>query len=239
MKIGLLLIAFFAVAVAGPWAWFHVGTRAPEEMLRFDTRTNIAGYRFRESPVGAKEMEILANTNLFNGNYEGPGGRISAFAAEWEARNREQMGVLGHTPDICWVGAGFTLASLGEPAFLEAEFAGRKIPFECRVFRAPDGRTLEMVAWCSLVSGQVLEEGFRFQPERNDGGNAAQRQYEYGRVRRLNAAFSAIQKRRAGDGTKQFVRFSTPVTGDWRPAYERLRTFATQWLVLEIQRPQA
>jgi hypothetical protein len=166
------------------------------------------------------------------------------FSASWAAKGAKQMGVLAHTPDICWVGAGFKVVHLGEPAFMELDLNGERFPLECRVFRAPDQKSVEMVAWCSLVSGQLLEEGFRFQATREPGseastGNAETRQSNNSRTRGMNSFARALVTRQPGDGTKQFIRFSTPVSGDWKESYQRLERFARQWLELEVIRNTA
>ena len=232
------MTGLFAAAIAAAWAWFHVGVTPPEKSYVFRTRAEVPGYKFTAVPVGEQAQEILATTNLVNGQFEGPGkDRYTVFAADWAAKGSKQMGVLGHTPEICWVGSGFQLTSLGEPPFMEVLLGGEKIALECRVFRTPDGRSLEMVAWGSLVSGQPLEEGFRFQPDREKKSTGSLDQAANSRTRGMNTLVKALASRQPGDGTKQFVRFSTPVTSNWKESFQRMERFAVQWLDLEVQHP--
>jgi hypothetical protein len=234
------MTALFAAAIVAAWAWFYVGVTPPEKSFVLKARENLPGYRFTVVPIGDQAIETLATTNLINGQFEGPDRqRFTVFAADWAAKGSKQMSVLGHTPEICWVGAGFQLTSLGEPPFMEVTFGREKLALECRVFRTPDQRSIEMVVWCSLVSGQPLEEGFRFQPKRDDKVDPQLAQASTGRVRGMNSLIKALARRQPGDGTKQFVRFSTPVAGDWKEAYQRLERFAHQWLELEVHRPRS
>lgn len=234
------MTALFAAAIVAAWAWFYVGVTPPEKSYVLKTRYPVPGYRFTAVPIGEQAIDTLATTNLVNGQFEGANReRYTVFAADWAAKGSKQMSVLSHTPEICWVGAGFQLTSLGETPFMVVPMGGEKITLECRVFQTPDGRSLEMVVWASLVSGQPLEEAFQFQPDKSQSGDARIRQDANGRVRAANSFLSSVLARRPGDGTKQFVRFSTPVTGDWKEAFQRLERFAVQWLDLEVQRPRA
>lgn len=227
----------FVVAVAAGWAWFHVGITPPEKSYSIHAKEAVAGYKFKTIPVGDQAVETLATTNLLNGVFEGQGNdRYIVFAADWQAKGKKGMGVIAHTPEICWVGAGFSLTHIGEPAFMDVEISGEKVPFECRVFRTPDQRSVEMVAWCSVVSGQWLEEGFRYQPDRAQEGSAKERQADNSRVRGVNSFVRALKTRQPGDGTKQFVRFSTGVGADWKESYARLQRFAREWLEVQVNK---
>jgi hypothetical protein len=235
-----IISAVFLGAIAASWAWFNVGVKPREKSYVLHSRETVPGYKFKALPVGEQAIETLATTNLVNGQFEGQGeDRFIVFAADWAARGDKQMSVLAHTPEICWVGAGFSLMDLGEPPFMEVEISGQKVPFECRVFRAPDQHSVEMVAWCSVVSGQWLEEGFRFQPNRKQSGDGLLRQSENARARGMNSLVKALVNRQSGDGTKQFVRFSTGVRGDWNESYQRLQKFAAEWLTVEVVRNEA
>jgi hypothetical protein len=231
------MTALFGAAIVAAWAWFYVGVTPPEKSYVLKTRDEIPGYRFTAVPIGEQAIEILATTNLVNGQFEGSDRqRFTVFAADWAAKGSKQMGVLGHTPEICWVGAGFQLTSLGEPPFMEVSFGPEKLALECRVFRTPDQRSIEMVVWCSLVSGQPLEEGFRFQPDRDKSSGNKLDQASNARTRGMNSLLKSLVNRQPGDGTKQFVRFSTPVSGNWKDSFQCLERFAGQWLELEVQR---
>jgi hypothetical protein len=49
----------------------------------------------------------------------------------------------------------------------------------------------------------------------------------------------AVGERIPGNGTKQFVRFSTSAGSDWSASYALLGRFGERWLQLEVSRPGA
>ena len=234
----VLVAVIFAVAVAGPWAWFNVRTPIPDKWLTFHPKRELTGLAFKSEPVDAEAQETLATTNLINGIFSNSDHRYYAFAADWLAKDAQQMSVVQHTPDICWIGAGFELADLGQPTSIPVEFQGQTVPFECRVFKVPKSDHFEMVFWCTLVSGQILEEGSRF-VSRPAEGSSGQRQDANARLRAANQFFRTVSARMRGDGSKQFVRFSAPVTKDWKASAESLTQFAQKWLELEVKKPSA
>jgi hypothetical protein len=229
------LLAVFAVALGAPWMWFHVGVKPPERPLAFQTRTEVEGFRFVPELVSPQVADILQTTNLMSGRFESGRERFSVFAADWRADSKVSMNVLGHTPDICWVGSGSQAISLGQPSFIEVQLGAARVVFECRVFQLPQGKGLEMVAWSSLVGGQPLEEGFRFQPDPAPEDLSRLLQARNARTRGLNSLVRALASRQPGTSDKQFVRFSTSVTDDWKMGLQRLVWFATHWLVIEPQ----
>lgn len=233
-----MITGIFAIALGAAWAWFYVGVTPPEKSYVLHAKESLPGFQFKSIPVGEQAVEILATTNLLNGVFENTQDkeRFMVFAANWVAKGTKQMSVLGHTPEVCWVGSGFRLVALGEPAFMEVDLNGERLVLECRVFQTPDQRSMEMVVWCSVLSGQLLEEGFRFQSDRDQMGHLRINQAANARLRGMNSIIRALVTRQPGDGTKQFVRFSTPVSGDWKDSFKRLERFAEKWLELEINR---
>jgi hypothetical protein len=236
----VILSALFASAVAGPWAWFHIASPTPPKWLIFHAKTSIPGFEFHPIEIEEEAREILAAPHLINGAFTARDQRVYAFAGDWIAKDARQMGVVSHTPDICWVGSGMELVNLGQPSSVNIPFAGEALPFECRIFRAPHSADLEMVLWCTLVSGQALEEGFRFAPtEAEQKGDLWQRANANARVRVANQFLRAVTERVPGDGSKQFVRFSSPVHGDWKIALKQLEEFGPRWIDLEVKRASA
>jgi hypothetical protein len=146
------------------------------------------------------------------------------------------MNVVQHTPDICWVGAGWTPAPLDLPSTVELDFGGRKLPFECRAFHPPHSPQVELAVWCTLVSGQVFAEGERFAGELDVHAGARERQNVAGRRKARDQFLQVLRGRIPGDGTKQFVRYSTTLRGSPERALEELRRFGEVWLELKETR---
>lgn len=242
--------ALFLLAVGGAWGWFHLFPRSFASRLRLEPGAQVPGHAFTREPVTPAVLDMLAvSTNdLVSGFFEGPGGasrapapRFSVFYAGWSARSAREMGLVMHTPDVCWVGAGAVPVALGQPAWVELDLGGVAAPFECRVFELQPGRR-ELTLWCTLVNGQVYSDSYRFVPAAPapTGGptGAPGMGTDLARVaagRRVggNQFLHAVRERVPGTGEKQFVRMSTRVDGtDWPRALERLRDFGRAWLTL-------
>lgn len=233
----LILTGCFLLAVGGAWAWYHVSPRQFPVSYAFRPVSRPLGYYFKPEPVSADATELLATTNLVNGSFIGPSAeRVTAFMGTWDGADARQATVVGHTPDVCWVGVGWTPVSLGHPEKLELEFQGTKIPFELRTFRDPGGSHLELAVWCTLISGQVFSESERFALGEGVQKDVQERQMQGARHLFRSNFLRLVRDRVPGTGAKQFVRFSTSIDGDWHPALDRLRVFGQRWLELQITR---
>ena len=194
--------------------------------------------RFTPEPVSEAAQDVLATTNLFNGTFTGDGGRrVSAFLGVWSAENSKEMSVVSHTPDICWVGAGWTPVMARHPDQIELEFDGVRLPFECRTFRAPGSLHEELTVWCTLVNGRVSGDTGRFVALPEPGARREERQAPQARRLAGNQFLESLKHRSAGNGEKQFVRFSIRLDGDWERSLRQLQEFGQQWLALEVKRP--
>jgi len=234
----LPIVVLFLLGPAGAWAWFHVGTPPQEVVYEFAVRTNLPGLRFTPIPVGAKEMDILATTNLLNGEFSDGRNTVTVFAADWEAEKAREMSMLGHTPDVCWVSIGFKSARLGQPMIVDISLDSGVLPFECRAFIAPQTGQTELTLWCTLVGGRPLEGGFRFLGSVETDGEARADSSDNSRRRGANMFLRAVAGRIPSNGRKQFVRLSTRVQrGDWKAALDSLEAFAPGWIELTAIRP--
>lgn len=237
----VLLFLGLGGAVAGAWGWFHLAPPAERAGVRLNPRASLAGWAYVPEEIGATARAILATTNLVQGRYlprEGSTNRlarVSVFAAEWRARDGQAMGVVQHTPDICWVGGGWVPVALGQPNRVAVDLSGQSLSFECRAFAAPGGGTRELVLWCTLVSGEVFEERDRWAVETDAAQPRAARMDWVARRNALGQFADNVAARRPATGEKQFVRFSAPVQEDWAAVLERLRGFAGEWLAVEHQ----
>ena len=229
-----VLTVMFVATVAGAWAWYHVNPKRFPVSYVFHAVDTIAGYEFKAEPVGDEAVQTLATTNLFNGLFRSDSGeRFTVFMGTWDAARSKELAVVGHTPDICWVGAGAVPVSVGQPDQMELDFSGTKIPFEVRAFQMP-GTTkhLELTVWCTLISGQVFAESDRFELKDSSVETPDARKTVAGRRLARMHLVRAIRERVPGDGSKQFVRFSTSLDGDWQTALGRLAGFSKRWLQL-------
>ncbi len=233
----ILLALLFLSATGGAWAWYHVAPKQFPVSYHFDATNVVSGWRFRAEPVAEQAMEILATTNLFNGTFfNEEGERVTVFMGTWDAGNPKQLSVVGHTPDVCWVGAGWKPVRAEHPDKLPLHFGPDTIPFEARTFLTPDGRQRELTVWCTLVSGQVFEETSRFELGAEANGSSRKVLQDAGARHALKSKFlKAITDRIPGEGTKQFVRFSTSFGSDGQAAFTRLDEFGRRWLQLQAK----
>ncbi len=223
----------FLIAAGGAWAWYHVRPPLPPIRYSFTARMAVPGWQFKSDPISETAAQILATTNLLNGSFTGPGGaRVTAFMGTWSAEKSREMSVVSHTPDICWVGAGWTPVPKAHPDRMDLEWAGMRIPFECRTFRAPGGTHEEITLWCTLANGLVTGETGRFLVPDDPGAGRIERQAPQSRRLAGSQFLDAIRNRSAGTGDKQFVRFSTRLQGDWKAALSSLKSFGQDWLEL-------
>lgn len=234
----ILLNLLFLVAAGGAWAWYHVQPPEPPVRYAFTARPEVPGRRFAPEPVGEIAAQILATTNLLNGTFFGPDNlRVTAFMGSWSAENSKEMSVVSHTPDICWVGAGWTTVMGNHPDRTDLEWDGTRIPFECRLFRAPGDHHEEFTVWCTLVNGRVTGETGRFVAALDPSAGSLERQARPSRRLAANQFLDALSHRSAGTGDKQFVRFSTRFNGDWPKSLRELQSFGQQWLILVTNPP--
>jgi hypothetical protein len=230
-----ILCGLFLLATGGAWAWYHVAPKQFPVSYRFTPTHTIPGWSFQSEPISRDATELLATTNLFNGTFISRSGRkVTAFMGTWDAGNPKQLAVVSHSPDVCWVGAGWKPVAVDHPEKVFIDFGNHTIPFEVRTFEAPGGGHRELTLWCTLVSGQIYEESGRFLIRKEDESLPTQSLKAAGARHSLRTKLvKAIVDRIPGDGTKQFVRFSIPLRGDWQSALEDLQNFARDWLQLQ------
>ncbi|MCC6233673.1 MAG: exosortase-associated EpsI family protein [Verrucomicrobiales bacterium] len=227
-----LILGLFLGTIAAAWGWFQLAPAEPVERLQFEVRAALDGWRFEDRALHATSLDILATRDVVNGVFHAEeAGSVTVFAAAWNADNPRQMSVVQHTPDVCWVGVGWEPVAEGQPGEVTLEIHGRPVRFQCRLFAAPGGHQRELVLWCTLVGGQVLEESERWHGETRDGENARSRFAVASRRLAAGQFLDNLRHHRAATASKQFVRVSMPVgLGDWQKALEWLSRFAPLWL---------
>jgi hypothetical protein len=234
-----LIGAAFLGANGAAWGWYNLSPKQFPVSYRFMPRHEVQGWRFLPEPISAQAQEILATTNLFSGTYSNArGDRVTVFLGTWDANNPKQMSVVGHTPDVCWVGAGWEPVAGGHPDKLHVAFGTISIPFEARTFLTPDKHSRELTAWCTLVSGQLFEEEKRFElPDNAKKASPMERQGPAARHTLKSKLTKVISQRIPGNGSKQFVRFSTSSKGSPSASFDLMADFGTRWLELQATTP--
>jgi hypothetical protein len=227
----------FVATVVGAWAWFNAAPPPGPDLIWLEVLTNFPGHKFVPEPLSKNVVEILGSPEFLNGTFvpsaetagsEDIARTIRIFRANWAGKSDYGMSVLQHTPDICWVGAGWESIDLGQPSQIDIKIRRRTsrgevsqtapqevaIPFECRTFLSPNGQSRELVVWCTLVGGQVMPESSVFRLEEKVSASSEKKQERLSSTgRRLSAGYfmNALRERLRTRGTKQFVRISTPL----------------------------
>lgn len=117
----------FTTSVVFPRIWFRLGPKESEisghtpaiQLMDLD-RTNLPGYVLSTELVDEEALRILATTNVINRSCRSlPLSSHSSinnlFLATWRAESGLGLAVLQHTPDICWLGAGWEPIDVGQP----------------------------------------------------------------------------------------------------------------------------
>lgn len=233
----LLSLGLFVLAVLGTALWVRVPRPAPQDPLFLAPRTRIPGYGFQPVPLDASVTETLATTQLVNGHFiDGRSNRFSVFHASWEPGQGTGGNVFGHTPEICWVGAGFRTVRVGEPSQVSLKLLGRSIPFQCRVLRHPSLPIPEITLWAASLEGHWDDIVFGPPPGLlEESGTLLSHLKEFARTvsNRWTNIRRLVQRPFTQSARKQFIRFSKPLTTDWSAALTDLEHFAQAWLEAE------
>ena len=174
--------------------------------------------------------------------------RITVFLATWSAESKKPLLMLGHTPDICWTGAGWKPIDLGQPRQVLIDLpttegrsqrsepasdvrhlssgtdlrppSSRPLPFSCRAFESPDRTTRELAVWCTLIDGQPLTDSI---PSERASVQVVTSDAHV-RMTILDRLLRATRQRLPVRGEKQFVRYSMPMNGDWQMTLEQSKS---------------
>ena len=116
-----------------------------------------------ETPEMAKAVgELLNFDDAFFRIYRKGTQRFDVYAAYWRSGKMSERAVAGHTPDVCWVAAGWTKTSQDSPRPDVVAFAGFPSQGQYRVFKDPRGVSQTVVFW--------HKAGTRFVAYESEGG---------------------------------------------------------------------
>ncbi len=226
---------------------------SPPSGIILSFRTNIPNYTFVPEPVSDGVMKILGTTNILNGSFlpikndrddrsvsrkKNPDmsatptpidGSMQVFLATWKTGNRQKLAAVHHTPDICWSALGWKLINTLELPKLALNWDGIQLPFESRLFRAPDAARLELACWSTLIGGRVIPD-LRASPAVSDIDGHPETKRQYGLP--LRHLWLAVAERWPLSGTKQFVRLSVSASSDVQSAVRAIKAFGVSWLEL-------
>jgi hypothetical protein len=208
-------VLLFGLAVMGTALWAWIPWPPPQDPVFLKARQEIPGYRFQPIPLGQQVAETLATPDLLNGQFwDARSNRVSVFHASWQPGQGTGAVVFGHTPELCWVGAGFSTLHLGEPSQVSWGFSGGSIPFQCRILQHPVLAAPEITLWAACLDGHWDEIVYGSPPNMTEGPAtlSAYLQESWRTVVTRGASVRRLLKRPlTQNARKQFVRFSHPV----------------------------
>lgn len=233
----VLCAAIFALLVAALWAfpqfWYR---RAPSSApkLWLTGQTNLAGWTFKETPVAAQQEAVLDADRTLCGEFTRGTEMVQVFTAKRFSDDLNEIGLFVHTPDRCWVGAGWKLKA-SQPEYVEIDLQGTKAIFERRIFVWRNGEEV-LVYFGGLSAGESL-------PYRLDHNlSIAQKSQITAATTPSNARPSPIDARFWGRiwdafatqtqtrGPKQFIRIATTLRRSETEGDERLKKVLQEWL---------
>lgn len=229
---GVFILFVFGAGALAPYFWFSI---AEAERKQEQLVLEVPGFgRTTESPAGSV-AEALRTTNLMQIVYHpftGAEKCITAFIASWQPKQGSAFLAFGHTPDICWVGAGWR--PLEYPSSIQVAVGGLEFPFECRLFEFGNAGRRELVIWTYLIDGKPTPALGFFQTAREAsfGDIALGISSRFMRAKQLS---ELISDRRTLIGSKSYWRFSTDASEDSEAARERLVEFTERWLQQNIE----
>ncbi|ATC62587.1 hypothetical protein CMV30_00575 [Nibricoccus aquaticus] len=168
MKLRVVLIFMGVVLLAAVALQIYSATRMEAEPVRVPLTDlvpkEIAGWTAREGQVAeTQEMkravgELLNYDDVVLRTYRRGGVEFEVYAAYWRPGKMSHRLIAGHTPDVCWVAAGWTMVARGaaeSPAVISAREVDLVQRGEYRVFKDPRG-TQRYVRFWHLSGGEAV-----------------------------------------------------------------------------------
>ena len=231
-------IIFFGAAILVSKVWFACHVKRTEAPMLLQLNLEIPNYNYKLDPLESRVARALGTSNLLNLHFLGQSSnRFSVFLAEWPPGQEHGGALFVHTPQICWVGAGFRRVHKGETTDWPIIIGGRKIPFQCCVLSHPNLKVPEIVLWAACIDGNWSDAVYVFPRDLIVGDEPVRDRIKKSAniIRtRITAFIGIIANPPPTKACKQFVRISMPLTTDWRSGLAELETFVHQILLPRI-----
>lgn len=153
--LGLVLMVAVVFQIIGEKASGSAIVRRP---LREQIASNVPGWKVADHALAdSEEMkksvgELLNYDDAIFRRYSSGRSEFDVYVAYWRPGKMSQRLVAGHTPDVCWVAAGWTLQSY-DVRSLNSDTGGVLPPAQYRVFESAGGKR-HVVFW--HFSGQEV-----------------------------------------------------------------------------------
>ena len=218
-------LALFVLALwLFPRLWYS--KKGDGEKTWFLERSVVDGWTFESIPISETAERSLVADRIVNGEFKAENGEaVRVFSAKRFVENPNEIGLFVHTPDRCWVQGGWRVESIS-PDVRDVVVEGVRLTMERRLFRL--GGNKELVYFCGLVDGQALpyrlDHNLRAPRSQSNITRASEKRFR-------DSLWNSFVTRRHLSGPKQFIRISTPVSGEEiEDADARLEQFLGRWL---------
>jgi len=167
----LAALAWLLCIEAAAAVWFRIGDKRVETNQAWSINWPTAAPGYREAQISKMESDMLRyDTAKSIAWLDEAGNRWGFIALRWGPDNKSSFVGRGHTPDLCFAGAGWKLVS--EPAPARVTVNGIELPFRRYVFE---------------VGGLTAHAFLTLWDERSPGGRQ-ETPFAYGLIPRLKAA---------------------------------------------------
>lgn len=233
----LSIILIFSLALILPMFWVELRLKTRSKTQRIKAMNILSNYNYQPINPGKNTEIILETTNILNGHFfDYRSNRYSVFHAIWEKGEGLGGNVLAHSPDMCWIGAGFQPLNIGSPTIVSLEFNKIYIECECRVMLLPDKESREIAIWFATVDGSF------YPPIGKQNGDKNQLAPHQKQI--FDNLFNPILNRCLQfthllldpisiNSEKQYFRISKRFDGDWNDEIQEVQKFAQDWIVID------
>lgn len=248
-----LPLIVYATCLLGGKIWYLEHSNETEKVkvpFKIKFQSQFGNWNFVEEKLSESIMDRLGHGDIQNGFYtnQESSERFYFFLGEWDPDNARQMSVVSHTPDICWVGAGwrpinlgqpdktlFTLNINGESDALKHRENEQQYFLETRVFEHALTQQKELAMWITIIDGRIVNEPRLFDLASSES-NTIMDGKSLGALRNsqnsIHRFLTAIQERKTWNGKKLFYRVSAPVyEEDWESAYINVKHWIHLWFL--------
>jgi exosortase len=178
----------------GAAMWFRIGDKRAETNQAWSIKWPTEAPGYREILLSKTESDMLRYDTAKSVTWQDEAGNHWGFIAlRWGPDNKDSFIGRGHTPDLCFTGAGWKL--LAEPAPVRVTVNGIELPFRRYVFE---------------VGGLTAHAFLTLWDDRSPGGHQ-ETPFAYGLIRRLKAA---LQGKRHQGLKKLEISITGPASAD-------------------------
>jgi hypothetical protein len=170
----LLALLWLFFTEAATTIWFRLGDARAQDNPVWSINWPTNASSFREARLSKLEYETLRYDSARNVSWQDDSGnKWGLIALRWAPENKHAFIGRGHTPDLCFTGAGWQLCN--EPPPLRLQVNSLELPFRCYSFQ---------------VGGATAQVFLSLWDERSPGGRQDS-PLAYGTGRRLKAVLEA------------------------------------------------